>query len=201
MATNSRISKHSERSQDSVSRNPDHASAVKKIEERYERFISTQRKERYNLGCDKSAKQAHTQTCQDVSLQIQLLEEGRGKELAKMDRQYRRATTSKSTPQQVPSQPPPQVCGSGSKIDFARDKKAIESALAASLDISEAQYMSFDEFKAITERHTECGRIDVEVNYIMRDLSQNGSGSPGPRIRNASLVKRNNKIYVDRIRK
>ena len=194
VATHSRISKNSERSRDSVTVSPDHASAVKKVEEKYERLISAQRKQRYNFGCDKSAKQAHTQTCQDVSLQIQLLEEGREKELARTDRQYRRAPASKSTPQQMASQPPSQVCDSGSKVDFVRDRKAIEDVLSDALDTSECFQCRFYEFKNIERVDYNCGQIKLAVTYTMEDVYHTEINQ---RSREIKLIKKDNKIFVE----
>lgn len=192
--THSGISNRPERSWSNDSGSPDRASAVKKVEERYDRLISAQRKQRYNLGCDKGAKQARTQACQDVSLQIRLLEEGREKELAKTDRQYRRATVPKLVSKTASKKPTPQVCDAGSKFNLARDRKAIEDVLSSALDSSECLNCQFYGFKNIEKEKSRCGQIKLAVTYTMNNV---WNAEINQRSREIRLSKRNNKIDIE----
>lgn len=138
--------------------------ARNKLEHKYERLLGSERKQRYSLGCDKNPKQARTEACQDVSFQIQLLEEAKEKSLSSLSRQFRSARVQTSRKENTVSGP----IKTASTINFGSERPMIKQAIINFLDISGGGENCWTE---ITSSPHEPCRLDHLNHVTLKDVS------------------------------
>ncbi|MCG8548580.1 MAG: hypothetical protein MJE12_30625 [Alphaproteobacteria bacterium] len=178
-----------------ASRDAAYSQAKQDIEQKYERLMTNRRKERYGLGCDKSVKKARTQACQDVSFQVELLEETKRKELDALEGQYRRAIVRKPRSQTLAARngstggtgsdrpvsaapPSAEDCEAGTHVNFVYDRSAIKKAIedfAFDQGIGEPYpSRSITKFNGLTPKSISCGQIEVRAAIVVPLSSLSG---------------------------